>query len=105
MKTSKNLQVLTRKDTVLLVFGEWFDKVNGNTYYDVELKINDTWHNVAYQYGYNATDKESIDKALSEVGYRVRNNKRDHHAPYKALKLFKGNKLKRELFKVTEQTR
>lgn len=93
------MQVLKNSDSVSLVFGEWFDKTYGNSYYDVELWVNDKVYYLPFQYGYNASDKQSIDDALKFAGYRVRNNKSNIHKPYKNLRISKVAKLKRELFK------
>ncbi len=91
------LKALKKSDHVTLVFGEWLDKLPGNTYYDVEVMINETTHRVPYQYGYNAGSNQSIDEALASIGYRVRNS-RDYHAPYRAIHTSTKDKLKRELF-------
>lgn len=102
MKTSskaKNLKVLSSKDSVSILFSEWFDKVNGNSYYDADVTINGKTHSIAYKYGYNAGDKQSIDEALTEVGVRVRANNKDIHAPYKHITINKRDVLKRELNK------
>ena len=71
MKTL-TLKVLKKSDYVSISFGEWFDKVNGNTYYDATVTVNKDTIEIPYQYGYNAGDKQSIDEALKAAGYRVR---------------------------------
>ena len=93
------LKTLKKSNNVSILFGEWFDKVNGNTYYDALLYIGDKSYQIAYQYGYNVGDTQSIDEALAEVGYRVRTCKADRWAPYKHIHVNTCNKLKRELFK------
>lgn len=100
MKTQNiKLKVLKASDNVSIQFGEWFDKVNGNTYYDATLNINNETHHIKYCYGYNAGDKQSIDEALAVCGYRVRVNKYNVHASYKNIDIYKCDKLKRELNK------
>jgi hypothetical protein len=97
--SSKQLKALTKADHVSLVFGEWFDKINGNTYYDALVYVGDEVHEVAYQYGYNAGDKQAIDEALAAVGYRVRACKGNVHQPYSHIHTSCMPKLKRELYK------
>ncbi len=93
------LKALKKSDHVTLVFGEWFDKLNGNTYYDVEAMVNETTHRIPYRSGYNAGANQSIDEALASSGYRVRNSTRDYHAPYRAIHTAIKDKRKSELFK------
>lgn len=76
------LKATKKSDNITIVFGEWFDKSAGNTYYDAQVYIGDKVHHVPYQYGYNAGDQQSIDEALEACGYRARSNKRDRFAPY-----------------------
>ena len=96
---NKKLKTLTKADHVSIVFGEWFDRLNGNTYYDALVYVGTERHPVAYQYGYNAGDTQSIDEALASVGYRVRACKADGWAPYSHIHTSCMPKLKRELFK------
>jgi len=96
------LKTVTKADNVSILFGEWSDKVNGNTYYDAEVFVGDKVFEVSYQYGYNAGDTQSIDEALKTVGYRVRTNTRKQWAPYEHISITCVDKLKRELFKTTE---
>jgi len=96
---TKQLKALKKSDNVSILFGEWFDRINGNTYYDALVYVGDTVHEIAYQYGYNAGDTQSINEALKECGYRVRANKADRWAPYRSIHVNTCNKLKRELFK------
>jgi len=93
------LKTLTQSDNVSILFGEWLDKLNGNTYYDADVQVNEERHLLPYQYGYSAGDRQSIDEALARVGYKVEVNEGDVHAPYRALHINSGVKLKRELFK------
>ena len=93
------LKATKKADNITIVFGEWFDRTAGNTYYDALVYIGDDVHEVPYQYGYNAGDKQSIDEALKAVGYRVRVNKADMWAPYRDIRVVCTTKLKRELFK------
>jgi len=93
------LKALSNKNTVTLVFGEWFDKTYGNTYYDVLVLIDDLEFTIASQYGYNAGDRQSIDNALAECGYRVRVNNENRWRPYDQLNIRHSQKLKRELYK------
>ncbi len=93
------LKALKKSDYVKLVFGEWFDEVNGNSYYDVEVTINETTHRIPYQYGYNAGSSQSIAEALTSIGYRVCNSTRDYHAPYRAILTTFVDKRESELFK------
>jgi hypothetical protein len=97
-KTKKKLKVLTKKDDVYIIFGEWFDKTYGNTYYDCEVTINDECFELPSQYGYNAGDIQSIDEALEQCGYRVRECKADIWAPYRQINKRTIQKKKRELF-------
>lgn len=96
---TKVLKALKKADNVTMVFGEWFDKQAGNTYYDVEIMVGDKSYEVASRYGYNAGDKQSIDEGLAAIGYRVRINKVNRFAPYSHIHQVKTTKLKRELFK------
>lgn len=96
----KKLKTLKATDNVTIVFGEWFDKTYGNTYYDTEILINGQSSLLKYQYGYNAGDVYSIDDALKSIDFKVRANNRDKWQPYKHLNIVKTNKLKRDLFKV-----
>lgn len=106
---TKKLKLLKKSNIVTIEFGEWFDHTHGNTYYDAYVTIehydknNDYLmsesHPIAYQYGYNAGDKQSIDEALAAIGYRVRVNKKDRSAPYRRIHTNIVKKLKRELYK------
>lgn len=96
---TKQLKTITKADNVSILFGEWFDRLYGNTYYDALVYVGDKAYEVSYQYGYNAGDTQSIDEALVECGYRVRTNKADRWAPYSHIHVNICNKLKRELFK------
>lgn len=95
----KQLKTLTKADNVSIIFGEWFDKANGNTYYDAEIYIGDKSFTVPYQYGYNHGDKQAIDESLEAVGYRIRSNKGNVHQPYRHLHTRCIDKLKRDLIK------
>lgn len=95
----RKLKVLRSTDSVSMVFGEWFDKMYGNTYYDCFIRINGLCFEVEYCYGCNAPDKQAIDEALTEIGYRVRKHKRDQWIPYRRIHTVCKDKLKRELFK------
>ena len=96
---NKKLKVLKASDSVSMQFGEWFDRGAGNTYYDATLNINNKTHYIAWKYGYNAGDKQSIDEALLSAGYRVRNNNKNIHKAYNSITVYKTSKLKRELNK------
>ena len=93
------LKAIKKADNVTIVFGEWFDKTYGNTYYDALVYIGDEVHEIPYQYGYNAGDAQSIDEALKACGYRVRENKISKSIPYSYIRTVCTQKLKRELFK------
>ena len=93
------LKATKKADNITIVFGEWFDKTYGNTYYDAKVYIGESEYEVPYCYGYNAGDAQSIDEALEACGYRVRTNKRDRFAPYRDIRTVITTKLKRELFK------
>ena len=93
------LKATKKADNITIVFGEWFDKSAGNTYYDAKVFIGDDVHYVPYQYGYNAGDNQSIDEALKACGYRVRENKADRFATYNYIRTAITSKLKRELYK------
>lgn len=92
------LKTIAKADHVTIIFGEWFDKTYGNTYYDAEVFIGGKVYQVPYQYGYNAGDKQSIDESLAAIGYKVRVNKKDIHAPYRHIHTRCVGKRKRELF-------
>ena len=92
------MKTLKATDHVSIVFGEWFDKTNGNTYYDAMVRVNDERHEVGYQYGYNAGGKQAIDESLAAAGYKVRANKADTWKPYRSIHTSCTPKLKRELF-------
>jgi len=93
------VRTLTKKDHVSIVFGEWFDKSAGNTYYDALVRVNDESFQVPYQYGYNASSAQSIDDALEHAGFKVREDKHDRYAGYYEIHASITTKLKRELFK------
>ncbi len=99
MSKVKKLSVLKKSDHVSICFGEWFDKSAGNTCYDAEVSINGSTYQIAYRYGYNAGDVQSINEALAACGYRVRNNTFQRWAPYASIHTYTSTKLKRELFK------
>lgn len=103
-ETMPKLKTVKKSDNVVINFGEWFDRTYGNTYYDAEVYVGDKRYLVAYQYGYNAGDKQSIDEALAAIGYRVRTNKGDVHAPYRNIRVTVFDKKKRDLFKTTTVT-
>lgn len=96
------LKTLKKSDNVSIIFGEWFDRTYGNTYYDALIYVGDKVHTVAYQYGYNHGDKQAIDESLAAVGYRVRTNKDNIRAPYRHIRVVVVDKKKRDLFKVTD---
>lgn len=81
------MKTIKKADNVSILFKEWFDKTYGNTYYDADIYIGDKHYAIAYQYGYNAGDKQSIDEALAEIGYRVRSCKGNIHAPYRHIRV------------------
>ena len=93
------LKTVKKCDNVQIVFGEWFDKINGNTYYDAHVYVGDKDYQIPYQYGYHAGSQQSIDEALAACGYRVRTNKNDYHAPYRAIRTVCVDKKKRDLYK------
>ena len=93
------LKTLKKSDNVTIVFGEWFDRVNGNTYYDTLVMINGVNVEIPLKYGYNAGGIQSIDEALVSAGYKVRVNKNNRFAPYDNLHIVKTEKLKRDCYK------
>ena len=97
------MKTITKKDNVSIVFGEWFDRINGNTYYDALVYIGDSAYQVQYRYGYNHGDKQAVDEVLQEIGYRVRTNKRDMYAPYRHIHNIVIDKKKRDLYKETQK--
>jgi len=100
---TRNLKTLKKSDNVSITFGEWFDRIYGNTYYDALIYIGDKCYTVAYQYGYNHGDKQAIDESLASIGYRVRTDKRDRWAPYRHIRSICIDKKKRDLFKTTQE--
>tara|TARA_R110000803_G_scaffold166805_1_gene230131 strand:- start:33 stop:323 length:291 start_codon:yes stop_codon:yes gene_type:complete len=95
---TNKLKALKKSDHVSIVFGEWFDKSAGNTYYDALVRINDSENQVPYQYGYNAGSSQSIDEALEYCGYHVRNSSKDRFIGYREVHHYCTDKLKSELF-------
>lgn len=94
------MKTLTKANHVSIVFGEWFDRTYGNTYFDALVRVDDKSFPIAYQYGYNAGDNQSIDEALASCGYRVRKqSKGDRFAPYRRIHTSTMDKLKRDLYK------
>lgn len=91
------LRVIKKADNTVIVFGEWFDSLYGNTYYDARVITAGKAYEIAYKYGYNAGDTQSIDEALAACGLRVR--KGQGLAGYSSVVCFTVAKLKRELFK------
>jgi len=98
-----NLKTIKKSDNVSIIFGEWLDKTYGNTYYDALVYVGDKSYTVSYKYGYHAGSEQSIDEALAAVGYRVRANKSNVHAPYRHIHVSKHDKHKRDLYKATEE--
>jgi hypothetical protein len=92
------LKTVKKADNVVIIFGEWFDRTYGNTYFDAHVYVGGKDYKVPYGYGYHAGSKQSIDEALAAVGYRVRTNKGDMHAPYRHIKVQVVDKKKRELY-------
>lgn len=97
------LKTVKKADHCSITFGEWFDRVNGNTYYDAEVWIDDKCWHVAYCYGYNAPDQQAVSEALKEIGYKLRTCAADHFRPFNEVRTTCYNKLKRELFKTTKE--
>lgn len=93
------MKAIKKSDHVSIIFGEWFDKVNGNTYYDATVYIADKTYSIPYQYGYNHGDKQAIDEALKACGYRVRANKANPYKSYRSIKTRCVDVLKRDLIK------
>jgi hypothetical protein len=93
------MKTLTSKNNVSIVFGEWFDRTYGNTYYDAFVRIDDKTFEVPYKYGYNHGNKQAIDEALAYCGYRVRTNKLNMRKPYSYISSVCKDKLKSELYK------
>lgn len=67
-------QILPKIKTLDIVALEWFDRVNGNSYFSGSVTVNfglpDSfiiW--IPYQYGYGDTYKHEAFKALMELGY------------------------------------
>lgn len=88
------MKTLTLKDCTQAYIGEWFDKVNGNTYYDMEIYIGNNKHQIAWQYGYNNGYYE-VQKELKKLGYKIRKGRRiDEY-----VSIVKNDKLKRDLIK------
>ena len=87
------MRTLTKRDNTFVVVGEWFDKVNGNTYYDCTITVNADCFFVPYQYGYDATNEWNIKELLNQVGFRIRTNKRVREY----CKVYTQKKLKRNL--------
>ena len=67
---------ITKKDKVVVVIGEWFDKTYGNTYKDATITINGKDHFIPYQYGYDGASDWSIREYLNQLGYRIRAGKK-----------------------------
>ena len=93
------LKTVKKADNLFIIFGEWFDKANGNTYYDAEVNVGDSTHKIKYQYGYNAGDAQSIQEALKECGYRLRTLNKDRFKPCREARVKIVSKLKKDLFK------
>ena len=86
---------LTHKTNNTIVIGEWFDIVNGNTYYDATICIGDKTYTIPYQYGYDASNWWNINELLNQVGIRIRKNQ--HIKNY--VTVYTKQKKKRELIK------
>lgn len=95
----QKMKTLKKADNVSIIFGEWFDKLNGNTYYDALVYIGDTSYEIPYKYGYNHGDKQAIDEALSECGYRARVSSATPFQAYNHIRVKCIDKLKRDLIK------
>ena len=89
------MQTITKRDTVNMVIGEWFDKVNGNTYHDATIYINGKEYFIPYKYGYSANNEWNLKELLNQIGFRIRKDKRvlDY------CKVYTQEKLKRDLNK------
>jgi hypothetical protein len=92
------MKTIKKSDNCQIIFGEWFDKINGNTYFDALIYVGDSKYTVPYTYGYNHGDKQAIDESLAKIGYRVRANKKDTWKPYHSIRTVCLNKLKRDLY-------
>ena len=93
------MKTIKATDHISIVFGEWFDKHYGNTYYDALIRINGESFEVAYQYGYNAGGAQSVNEALAAIGYRLRTSTKHPNRPYRAIHISTTPKRKRELYK------
>ena len=89
------MKTITKRDKVIIVIGEWFDKVNGNTYYDATISINGKDYFIPSKYGYSADNEWNLKELLNQIGFRIRKDKRvlDY------CKVYTQEKLKRALNK------
>ena len=89
------MRTIIKRDTVNMVIGEWFDKVNGNTYHDATICVNGKEYLIPYRYGYSADNEWNLKELLNQIGFRIRKDKRvlDY------CKVYTQNKLKRDLNK------
>lgn len=100
VKTAKRLKTLTKKDHVSIVFGEWFDRTYGNTYFDADVYINDEDYTIGMKAGSYAGTVQAIDEVLAKAGYRVRTyNKADFHTPYDRIHYRVEERKKRDMNK------
>lgn len=89
------MKTITKKDNVYIVVGEWFDKINGNTYHDATITINQNEYFISYRYGYDASSDWNLKELLNQIGFRIRKNKRVHSY----CKVYTQNKTKKQLNK------
>lgn len=79
----KRLTVIKKSDNLSIAFGEYYDNANGNPYYDANVYIGKVHYKVRGTYGSCTYDKQGIDDALKEIGYRIRACKADFYRPYR----------------------
>jgi len=101
MQTDTPLKPLGIHTTVSMQFGTWYDRKNGNTYYDCEVNIGNEHFKVPAAYGSLAGSVQSINEALAYCGCMVTTERCTTFLSIQDVfqHVYQTRKLKRELFK------
>ena len=88
---------------------EWFDKVNGNSYFSAQIQVNgEVVATLPFQYGYERQYESEAQKKLLEMGYLPQAEKNFHSLSTLAQKLsfdyysVKYSAKQREMFKAVK---
>jgi hypothetical protein len=61
------MQIYNKTEKMIIIRGkEWFDKINGNSYFSAQVEYNGVIHYIPFQYGYGDA---YIYEALNKIGF------------------------------------